>query len=282
LFDVVVIVDWSASSTPSPQRPAKDAIWIGIARKDSVATTYYRTRSLAEAYITSVLDRTQGQRVLLGFDFPLGYPAGFAQRLTGHATAPAIWDWLAQHISDGADNSNNRFEVAAAINRRVGGPGPFWGRPAAREIGDLPASKAIDYTALGLAERRAVERGVRSAQPVWKLFTTGSVGSQSLMGMPAIHRLALRDDTTVWPFQTHRAPVTIAEIYPSLLAKAVARDGAAIKDEAQVRLLAQSLFALSQTGQIAPLFDAPAIAREEGWILGAGYAGLMEAALSWA
>ena len=64
-----------------------------------------------------------------------------------------------------------------------------------------------------------------------------------------------------------------------MLARAVAADPAPIKDEAQVRLLSQALFALSQQGKLGPLFDAPALAREEGWILGAGHAALLEAAL---
>ena len=56
-------------------------------------------------------------------------------------------------------------------------------------------------------------------------------------------------------------------------------DPAAIKDEAQVRLLSRALFTLSQQGQLARLFDTPAIAREEGWILGAGHVAALEAAL---
>ena len=43
-----------------------------------------------------------------------------------------MWDLLAQLVDDRDDNANNRFEVAAELNRRVGpGPGPFWGCPPA-------------------------------------------------------------------------------------------------------------------------------------------------------
>ncbi len=67
-----------------------------------------------------------------GFDFPFGYPAGFAARL-GLAGPPwrAVWDEIAGLVSDDEDNRNNRFDVAEALNRRVsGGAFPFWGCPA--------------------------------------------------------------------------------------------------------------------------------------------------------
>jgi hypothetical protein len=106
------------------------------------------------------------------------------------------------------------------------------------------------------------------------------VGSQSLMGLPMIHRLSQRADTRIWPFDPVRRAVTVAEVYPSLLADAVRADPAAIKDEAQVRLLSRALWLLSQEGGLGPLLDAPPIASEEGWILGAGHAGALKAALT--
>ena len=71
--------------------------------------------------------------MLVGFDFPLGYPAGFAARL-GLSGPPwrAVWDEIAGLITDDERNRNNRFDVADALNRRVSGGGfPFWGCPAA-------------------------------------------------------------------------------------------------------------------------------------------------------
>jgi molybdopterin molybdotransferase len=65
-------------------------------------------------------------------------------------------------------------------------------------------------------EFRAVERLVRrtrrlAIQSAWKLYTTGSVGSQTLLGLPAVHRLlgALGDRARLWPFEPvagHRRP----------------------------------------------------------------------------
>jgi hypothetical protein len=278
LFDRVVIVDWSASSVPSPARPSKDAIWIGAADAAGITTQYHRTRLQAEAALLALI--ATGGRILIGCDFPFGYPRGFAEHLTGQAQAAAVWAWLAEQITDDATNANNRFAVAAAINRGMGGNGPFWGCPAHLMLDGLHPRKLVDYAALGLAERRQIETLVPRAQPVWKLFTTGSVGSQALMGLPMVHRLAGTQGLAVWPFESPRA-ITLAEIYPSLLARAVSRDPGAIKDEVQVRLLAQALFALAGAGQLEPLFAVPEIAREEGWILGAGHGDLLEDALTW-
>jgi molybdopterin-guanine dinucleotide biosynthesis protein A len=44
-FDTVIVADWSARATPSPARPSKDAIFLGICRDGYVATLYQRTRS---------------------------------------------------------------------------------------------------------------------------------------------------------------------------------------------------------------------------------------------
>jgi hypothetical protein len=75
----------------------------------------------------------------------------------------------------------------------------------------------------------------------------------------------------------------VAEVYPSLLAPAVtaALGPANIKDEVQVRLLAQALWRLGQSGDLVGLLaEAPANVRdEEGWILGATAAEALLAAL---
>ena len=273
-FDRIAVVDWSAASAPPRQKPQADAIWLGVASVAGVATTYHPSRHLAEQAIVALIAQTRqaGESLLIGVDFALGYPQGFAPRLTGEPQAAAVWRWLAEHITDSPANVNNRFVVADAINRHFGGQGPFWGHPHGQSFPHLSPRKTVDYAALGLDERRQVERLVPRAQPVWKLFTTGSVGGQSLMGLPMIHRLATQHGASIWPFDAP-ATVTVAEVYPSLLAPAVtaALGPANIKDEVQVRLLAQALWRLGQSGDLAGfLAEAPANVRdEEGWILGA-------------
>jgi len=281
-FDRVAILDWSASATPSPARPSANAIWIGTAFGD-IADSYHRTRADAEARLHTLVAEalSNGHRLLIGADFPFGYPQGFARALTGRPGALALWDWLAAHVTDGPDNANTRFALADRINARFPGIGPFWGRPAHLALPCLPDRGSLRH-GHPFPERRVVEGMVRSAQPCWKLYTTGSVGSQALMGIPAMHRLraAFAGNVAVWPFEPWQsANVVLAEVYPSLLSKEVAavmakEAGPQIKDRVQVRLLAGALASLARAGQLAPLFApdaAPAVLTEEGWILGIGH-----------
>lgn len=276
MTDVVIIVDWSARSAPSPERPSADAIWIAEAQGSECRTHYVRTR--ADAYdriVASISDHLEaGRRVLVGVDVAFGYPDGFATALTGSADPFAVWDWLSCAIEDDSENRNNRFEVAQTINRKFNGIGPFWGRPVNLDLPDLPDKGSL-RTGHGLPERRAVENDIRSAQAVWKLYTTGSVGSQVLVGLPWLNRLrrTFSGQVSVWPFEDPDAPLVLAEIYPSLLNAEVAAEMAlakdAIKDEVQVRLLARALMKMAREDKLGVVLDAPEIARREGWILGA-------------
>jgi hypothetical protein len=287
LFDRVIVVDWSASNLPTSATKRANAIWIGCHDAEGGAEWHHRTRAAAEALLLALIDtaRADGLRLLVGFDFAMGYPAGFADRLCG-GDVRALWAWLAAAITDTPDNRNNRFAVAAAINATFPeGPGPFWSHPSNQSWSGLPPLRSgIDYAALGLAEKRAAELAVPMAKSPWMLFNPGSVGSQSLLGLPMIHRLSQRDDTAVWPFDTPDAPVVLAEVYPSLLAGPVAilaNAEALPADQAQVRLLSRALYTLSRHDRLSPLFDSPPIAAEEGWILGATHAPLLAESLTW-
>ncbi len=283
MFDTVIIVDWSAPAAPSPARPSADAIWIGSAGATE-EITYHRTRSGAERCLIARLDteRKAGRRVLVGFDFPMGYPIGFARWLLGSPRhSRDVWAWMAVHIKDGEDNRNNRFMLANDLNHKMGQP-MFWGRPSGLQLPHLPTRKPPTGR---FPERRQVDLVVPRAQPVWKLFTTGSVGSQTLMGLPMIARLSIRPGCAVWPFDAvDKADIVIAEVYPSLINAVVMQATAKgeIKDSAQVRLLAKALYHIGRQGALRAMFsDTPQaeITREEGWILGAGQAANLLAAL---
>jgi hypothetical protein len=278
-FDRVIVVDWSGRAARSPVRESKDAIWIGLCEAGREEQTYCRSRAEAKTVLAAQL--AEGGRQLVGFDFPMGYPKGFARRLTGTDKAHDLHAWLADRITDAPDNANNRFDVADSVNLMLGGQGPFWGCPKARPRPFLPSLKTVDYAALGLAEKRRVEIENPPAKPVWQLLGAGSVGSQALLGIPVVHQLAQATGAAIWPFDAP-GPLTLAEVYPSLLAKVVAASGDAIPDRAQVKFLARALYALSREDRLASLFNAPAIAKEEGWILGAGQAAELAEALTWA
>jgi molybdopterin molybdotransferase len=279
-FDTIAVVDWSARAQPSPRRESADSIWIGIARDGAVHCTYHRTRAEAQAALGALFEAelAAGRRVLAGFDFPFGYPKGFARAVTGSDDPLGVWEALAQRIEDRPDNANNRFVVAAELNDLFPGIGPFWGCPTGHDDPRLPA-KGTARRDHGMAERRAVEQLLPGAQPCWKLFTIGSVGSQALLGIPRLQALRERfgEALAVRPFESHDAAIVLVELFPSLIVKTVAalHQPNEIKDRAQVRVLAQAL------ARLEPL-RLEAMTREgctlEGWILGLGHEGALHAA----
>ncbi len=270
-FERVLVVDWSANSTP---KLGADSIWIGRAGKHPQPPENIATRAATMDVLRGEIGAAlaAGERLLIAFDIGFGFPRGFAEHLTGRAEALAVWDWLADRIEDDAQNRNNRFEVAAAINRRFPGIGPFWGRPNTRDLADLPA-KGNAREGHGLEELRATEAICSGAHPMWKLYTTGSVGSQSLLAQAHLARLRAEfaEVLRVWPMEAPDRLVVLAETYLSLIDPAVkAARGYACKDAAQVDLLARA-FHRADMAQLMAAPAAPEILREEGWILGAGH-----------
>lgn len=290
MFDTFAMVDWSAANQP---KKGRDSIWICWHAPDGERLENPETRHKAKALLADWLAaaRANGERVLVGFDFPFGYPAGFAARL-GLADPPwrAVWDEIARLISDDERNRNNRFDVAASFNQRVSnGLFPFWGCPAGKKGSFLASTFHRAHRGTGLAERRLIDTRMVGAQPCWKLFYTGSVGGQVLTGIPVVR--ALRDDprwadhARVWPFETglgigDDARVVFAEIWPSWW-QARSELGPP-NDKAQVRTVARFLAARDHAGELAVLFagdpglspaDRLRIETEEAWTLGVTAAG---------
>ncbi len=281
-FELILVADWSSAAAPSPARPSADAIWVCADLGGERAVEYFRTRAAALGWIEGWLAR--GLSTLLGFDFAFGYPEGFAARLTGEPRALAVWDWLAARISDGPDNANDRFAVAAEANAAFPGLGPLWGRPAALDLPGLP-HRGSERHGHGLAcDRRAVDRLARGAQPVVKLAGAGSVGGQSLVGLAALAGLRRRHGLRVWPQETGFAlppgGSLLVEVFPSLFWTRPPKDArpeGQIADREQVLATAAALREAPAEWFEAPaaMPDAARIAVEEGWILGMGPEGLL-------
>jgi len=295
LFDSYLIVDWSASSS---RNTGNDSIWFCLLQRRAgrlkvvaLENPPFRAEALARLRARLVALVDDGSRVLAGFDFPNDYPHGFAARagFAGAGDVPpwrAVWDGLAALIEDAADNANNRFEVAAALNQRIsGGELPFWGHPHQHRYPGLPPRPAGPPEQVGLPTRRVCERFVPRAKTCWQLAYSGGVGSQSLLGIPV--QRALRDDPAlaaaarVWPFETgltvpaRSAMVVLAEVYPSLFGVGPRAD----RDRWQVENTARMLARRDGRGLLARDLAGPAalsarertlVEREESWILGAG------------
>ena len=261
-----------------------------MARIPEYARTRYDAVERLAILVAGELD--EGRRVLVGFDFPFGYPAGVAEGLTGKASGLTLWGWLTHRIEDAKDNANNRYEVAAKISRKYPGAGPFWGRPPQWDsLTDIPI-RARERTRRERhpPERRIADLRAIGTKTVWQLAYAGSVGSQVLLGLPAIERLIadrrIEGRGAVWPFQTGlrvpRTPLVLAEIYPSLLKEKIRarKERDEVLDRAQVRVTAEAFARLDARGGLAPLFGgAPDLSAgerrlveaEEAWILGLGH-----------
>jgi hypothetical protein len=232
--------------------------------------------------------RRKSERMLVGFDFPLGFPRGTAAALKLKGAAPwrQMLDFVSKEVKDKPTNENNRFQVGAKMNRLMTGEAfPFWGAPARDAQTMLSVKRVRDHGAGDLPEFRLAEEATKGASSIWKLYYQGSVGGQALTGMPVLSRIrtAHGEKARVWPFETGWKPLAhadldgidavFAEICPSLFAGKAATGQ--IKDEVQVRAVCDRFNALDEKGQLSPLFgpakDDPrrsAVESEEGWILG--------------
>lgn len=301
MFDVVIVVDWSANATP---KRGADSIWSyelavgdngdnGDSSGDGAAAPLnHRTRASAREHLTTRLVELAGKRVLLGFDFAFAYPAGFAAAAGLDATtAPwqAVWQHVARHITDDQRNRNNRWAVAAALNERLGAP-HFWGSPPARAGTHLATTKPAQFTLAEFRRSEAHLRALTGRRPfsAWQLLGAGAVGSQTLMGLPTLHHLrhapGLSDRTRVWPFETGLVAnpwagrphdgIVLAEVWPSAI-DSLTIDCAdhPIKDARQMITLARAFDAAAIDGSLAQAFEGPshaediAAAMEEGWVL---------------
>lgn len=299
LFDAYIIVDWSASAKPVT---GANSIWVGVRARDArlkfkFTSANPRTRLEARELIADLAEKliARGDRVLIGFDFALGYPSGTAEAIGLDTKAALPWRVMHAHLTSKVkerdDNSNARFALAAGLNHAISkGPHPFWGTPKKDVVSTLSMKKG-DFSSPGsLAEHRICEGWIKAnfkANPksVWQLLGAGSVGSQAMLGIPSVSYLRERiAHSAIWPFETGFRTLTpemlenthcvFAEIYPSTVP--VAPKPGEVLDEIQVKMLSERLESLDSAGELADAFGPPdsisdgeihRITAEEGWIL---------------
>lgn len=307
LFDAYIFIDWSAANRPGRKQPSPNEIWIGeqIRHQGCLPEKYCCSRSDSIEYIVDILKGhiRQKRRVLIGFDFPYGYPKGFANSLgddNGSQSWWKTWEELSRRIKDAANNKNNRFQVANDLNAKIGGspPGPFWGHPVGQTWPNLkPKSPDFPFHSakgVSLKRLRLGESRIGGLQETWKLSGAGSVGSQVLVGIPKLHYLRHHIEfgqySKVWPFETHFTPtptpekgpfILHSEIWPgivSLETECILSEGKTlIKDQAQVRAMCHWASQLDEKGELGEYFGTPRgltdgqiqdCVDHEGWILG--------------
>jgi hypothetical protein len=138
-----------------------------------------------------------------------------------------------------------------------------------------------------LQEFRITERRIRNRsipQSVWKLNNGVSVGGQTIMGIPYLHRLRygsgelLRNRIKIWPFETgwsipETPSIVLTEIFPSLLPL---QNYGVPRDLDQVLTCVNHAATLDVCGRLAGSFNFPIgltteeltqVETEEGWTL---------------
>lgn len=296
-FDAYVMIDWSANSIP---KTGRDSIWCACLEWEGagarISSSNPSTRAELVHHVRSELTgRLHEHRTLVGFDFPFGFPSGFAAAL-GHVGPVLeawnhVWQRLSALVVDGDDNDNNRLCVAAKLNRIVsGGFGPFYGRPASvsPRVAETLSPKQLGafayplrtLTGHELARQRVTDRCAGTKSSPWFVYGGGnSVGGQALVGIPRVRELrAALGDARVWPFETGaslpdrtEARVILTEVYPSLF-HTRAPDSLEVHDKLQVEAAVTRFATMDAAGAIGSMFAAPPLADsvlgEEGWVLG--------------
>jgi precorrin-8X/cobalt-precorrin-8 methylmutase len=205
---------------------------------------------IIRAQLQSIVASKEG-RVLLCADFGYSYPVGFASMLAKSVSGEVhpwriVWQYLSEHVQDDIGtkpgrqptNRSNRFQVASTINTAVSNPasaGPFWCLFKPGGYACVPQKRPSQPFVCAketIAPLRITDRRAKSDTP-FRLFGTGSVGSQVLTGIPRLESIRFDPEfaqcSAVWPFETGWAPSTgtwldpklqvlHAEIYPSVRA----------------------------------------------------------------
>lgn len=266
-WDTYLMVDWSGGNDRGAQ-PKADAIWAGVVQDGTAQEPiYFRNRQVFTSWVFDFLDAALAadRKVMVGFDFPFGYPVGFGRHVTGSDDPFVLWEWFADRVED-SPKANNRFDIAGQINGTLPGMGPYWGNGLKRDIAHLPR-KGLARDPNPFPERREIETLAKGSFTCWQLAGAGSVGSQIIMGLPVLHklRMAFAGQIAIWPFEPLTKPIACMEIWPTLFA-GPAPDGM-IKDAHQVIATAKALHARQLTPDHA---DVAISAPVEGWILGIG------------
>lgn len=285
-FDLIAVVDFSASAIPGPRRPTRDRCWFALADADGTRPPQYcRSRTDLLQHLGAAIAGTEGN-VLVAWDFPFGYPAS-----SGLGGGRAVARRFAALVEDDEpDRHNNRFQVADRLNHEMGGEvGPFWGYMGKEVLPSLRKGKP-DFPVNGVEEHRIVERSIRDARgtpgfisSVWQLSYAGCVGGQAIMGLAVIERLhgniSGNRDVRYWPFDTNWDErldgIVHVECWPSLFP--FDHIDHPVRDAKQVAATLEVIVAANAAGDPGSLLGRPSglsveelrdVENCEGWIAG--------------
>jgi tRNA A-37 threonylcarbamoyl transferase component Bud32 len=196
-------VKWSGAAKAAD---AAKAMWVAVVREGVLVDL---VPGLDRHRMTDFIDQGRGHSgsALVGIDFGFSVPAWYLES-QGIPDAPALWSRMASLQDSRGETTQWPRELDE----------PFWG----------PLIRTKPALAPGATWFRATEetaRAMTGAVPksVFQLSGAGSVGGQSVRGMP--HLARLRDlGWSIWPFD---APghYSIVEVFPRALWQALSPTG---------------------------------------------------------
>lgn len=282
LFDVYMAVDFTGSKDLGVQRSSIAFAELERGLAPDVRKRFTRS-TVADHLLERITEHNQkGKRVLFGFDFQYSFPKGFWKALTG---LPESWTGILEGIAKGVaglpsvreEPVSNAREWADKANERITRRlrtkvGPFWGP----HFSPQPTDPKFSFS-LGTFEKlRTVENRVAGFKPIFQLGGRGTVGLQSLCGLPHLfylrnnciqHKIALH----CWPFDgwdPNNSAHFLVEWYPAI------QNQGRKSHEQDAKACVEWAKAIDEKGQMSKylLPDLPdndkAKATVEGWVLG--------------
>jgi hypothetical protein len=210
---IIAHADWGTE-------PAKQ--WVAVARRDGLGRwTAFGPRRVGE--YGALRDRlhltSEDEPTIIGFDFPIGLPSSYAERV-GVSTFPDfLWDVCRR------EGWRSFFSVADGIDE-ISLQRPFYPRTylpkGAKRREHLEAALGVAFSDL----LRRCDRRTRDRPDACPLFWTcggNQVGKGALVGW-RLMQAETRADVAIWPFDgslrslAGGARLVIAETYPAELA----------------------------------------------------------------
>ncbi|WP_244876994.1 VOC family protein [Acidocella facilis] len=208
VFERLTHADWSVSTAKrwSASARRQDDRWLVEAPEPVGNVAAFVDAAFADAAI---------QRVLLGFDFPIGVPIAYG--------AQTEFRSFREMLSALSGEAWSRFSEVARLPTEIGLTRPFY---------PLMSTKGVSRTelvaGLGVASfddlLRVCERCTEHRQAACSLFWTlggNQVGKGALTGWSEVIRPALLRGSKLWPFDgtleelAHTPGVVLAETYPA-------------------------------------------------------------------
>jgi hypothetical protein len=206
-FDACIAIDWSGAAGNY------DGIAVAICRPGHAAPRVVaaRGRRWSRAEIADWLKErlSDGQRLLIGFDFAFAFPFENCGYLGGRARGVnhifGLWSLIEARSAGEADFGCRRFVDDPDLAHL------FW------KTGPRPAAWVERKR---LTELECAETTKTRPDTLYKLLHSKQVGKASITGMRVLNylRVCSSDSVAIWPFETPRTSA-IVEIYPTMFRK---------------------------------------------------------------